>query len=94
MTALAPAVESFFTEYLTAQRGASTRVETMVAIELAASCSPFRKSNSSAIAISAISSDPVPMKPPAPRDQSCSMTMALMRLATSSKRSITFSRWL
>src|SRR3954470_1428089 len=35
----------------TAYCGRSTRVETMVAIELAASCSPFRKSNSSATAI-------------------------------------------
>src|SRR5687767_8569231 len=36
----------------TAYRGLSTRVETMVAIELAASCRPFRKSNSSAMTIS------------------------------------------
>ncbi len=36
----------------TANCGRSTRVETMVAIELAASCRPFRKSNSSATAIS------------------------------------------
>src|SRR5919206_5350858 len=35
----------------TANCGRSTRVETMVAIELAASCRPFRKSNSSATAI-------------------------------------------
>ena len=35
----------------TAYCGRSTRVETMVAIELAASCSPLRKSNSSATAI-------------------------------------------
>ncbi|MEY9807902.1 hypothetical protein ABIF30_007509 [Bradyrhizobium elkanii] len=35
----------------TAYCGRSTRVETMVAIELAASCRPFRKSNSSATAI-------------------------------------------
>ncbi len=40
----------------TAYCGRSTRVETIVAIELAASCSPLRKSNSSATAISAISS--------------------------------------
>src|SRR5947209_17986594 len=38
----------------TAYRGRSTRVETMVAIELAASCRPFRKSNASATAISPI----------------------------------------
>ena len=38
----------------TAYCGRSTRVDTMVAIELAASCKPFRKSNSSATAISPI----------------------------------------
>src|SRR5256885_6792379 len=37
----------------TATTGESTRVETTVAIEFAASCRPFRKSNSSATAISA-----------------------------------------
>src|SRR3954452_780313 len=36
---------------ITAYCGRSTRVETMVAIELAASCSPLRKSNSRATAI-------------------------------------------
>ena len=36
--------------------GRSTRVETMVAIELAASCRPFRKSNSSATPIRPTSS--------------------------------------
>ena len=35
----------------TAYCGRSTRVETMVAIELAASCRPFRKSNSRATPI-------------------------------------------
>jgi hypothetical protein len=40
--------------HTTAQRADSTRVDTMVAIELAASCSPFRKSKISATAISAI----------------------------------------
>jgi hypothetical protein len=39
--------------HVTARRGDRTRVDTMVAIELAASCSPFRKSNSSATVISA-----------------------------------------
>ena len=39
----------------TASDGRSTRVETMVAIELAASCSPFRKSNSRAVAMRPIS---------------------------------------
>src|SRR5580698_7444387 len=38
----------------TAYCGRSTRVETMVAIELAASCNPLRKSNSSATAINPI----------------------------------------
>ncbi len=38
----------------TAQRGASTRVETMVAMELAASCNPFKKSNNSAVPTSTI----------------------------------------
>src|SRR5712691_13465059 len=37
--------------HTTAYCGRSTRVETMVAIELAASCSPLRKSNNSATAI-------------------------------------------
>jgi hypothetical protein len=36
----------------TAYCGRSTRVDTIVAIELAASCNPFRKSNRSATAIS------------------------------------------
>ena len=36
---------------ITACAGDSTRVETMVAMELAASCMPFKKSNSSATAI-------------------------------------------
>ncbi len=36
---------------MTAYCGGMTRVETMVAIELAASCRPLRKSNSSAMAI-------------------------------------------
>ena len=39
----------------TAYCGRSTRVDTMVAIEFAASCRPLRKSNSSATRISAIS---------------------------------------
>jgi hypothetical protein len=38
----------------TAMPGDSTRVETTVAIEFAASCSPLRKSKSSATAISAM----------------------------------------
>ncbi len=39
--------------HTTAVRGRSTRVATTVAIEFAASCRPFRKSNTSATAISA-----------------------------------------
>src|ERR1700753_3403408 len=39
----------------TAYCGRSTRVETIVAIELAASCNPLRKSNSSATAIKPVS---------------------------------------
>ncbi len=78
----------------TAYCGRSTRVETMVAIELAASCSPLRKSNSSATAINpdqdrktkrGIHGAALPY--------TCSMTMLLISLATSSKRSATFSRW-
>ena len=79
----------------TAYCGRSTRVETIVAIELAASCSPLRKSNSSATAISAISSG----SPSAtasmfwfPPDQTWSITTLCSSLATSSKRSTTFSR--
>src|SRR3954452_5362179 len=41
----------------TAYRAGRTRVETMVAIELAASCRPFRKSKSSAKAISPMTRD-------------------------------------
>ena len=40
----------------TACCGRSTRVDTIVAIELAASCRPLRKSNASATTISAIRS--------------------------------------
>src|SRR3954464_7293038 len=39
---------------ITAYRGRSTRVDTMVAIEFAASCSPLRKSKTSAVAINPI----------------------------------------
>ncbi len=42
----------------TAAKGGSTRVATMVAMELAASCRPFRKSNASATTIRKISSGP------------------------------------
>ena len=75
----------------TAYCGFSTRVETMVAIEFAASCSPFMKSKASATTISSTSVMVRPMVP-APA-QTCSMTMSLITCATSSKRSHTFSRW-
>jgi hypothetical protein len=42
--------------HATAVCGRSTRVDTMVAIELAASCSPLRKSKATATRIRAISS--------------------------------------
>ena len=70
----------------------STRVETMVAMELAASCRPLRKSNSSATAIRPTSSGRAEASM-CVRPQTCSMTMPLISLATSSKRSTTFSRW-
>ncbi len=59
----------------TAVNGRSTRVATTVAIELALSCNPFRKSNSSAVAISATSTG-VPtsrlsMTPPRPARRRC-----------------------
>ena len=75
----------------TASDGLRTRVETMVAIELAASCSPFRKSNARAVAISptrrGVARGAMPVDA-----QTCSMTMLFTRSATSSKRSSTFSR--
>ncbi len=82
----------------TAQRGGSARVETMVAMELAASCRPFRKSNSRATAIRPISTGEKlarsTVEPPSRAAQRCSISMPLTWFATSSNRSITFSRWL
>ncbi len=82
----------------TAQRGGRARVETMVAIEFAASCSPFRKSNARATATSPIRTGVKLARDtggPLPRTaQSCSIRMPLIWFATSSNRSITFSRWL
>ena len=78
----------------TAYCGRSTRVETMVAMELAASCRPLRKSNASATRISATSSgnaSPTSIAFARPC-YTCSMTMPCITLATSSKRSTTFSR--
>ena len=81
----------------TATRGDSTRVETMVAIELAASCRPFRKSNASATAIRPnrtriASVSNAYQSAQTSHAHRCSIRMPLMRLATSSNRSITFSR--
>ena len=78
----------------TAYCGRSTRVDTMVAIEFAASCKPLRKSNTSATAISAIStgSESATMSVIGRLRQAWSITTPWMRLATSSKRSTTFSR--
>ncbi len=69
----------------TATPGESTRVETTVATEFAESCSPFRKSNASARAISAtITANGMP-------GQTCSMTMPSTTSLTSSQRSTTSS---
>jgi len=77
----------------TAYCGRSTRVETMVAMEFAASCRPLRKSNSSATAIRPTSTGKAIVASTRPSSPyTCSMTMLLISLATSSKRSATFSR--
>src|SRR3546814_7314378 len=70
----------------TAQCGLSTRVDTTVAIELAASCKPLRKSNSSATAISATSSEKESIAPALRRDRSrseehTSELQSLMRIS-------------
>ena len=78
----------------TAYCGRSTRVDTMVAIELAASCRPLRKSNSSATAIRSDQNRKTKRGVHcAALPYTCSITMVLISLATSSKRSATFSRW-
>ena len=77
----------------TAKEGRSTRVETTVAIEFAASCSPLRKSNRSAVAIRPISSGAARVALILGGAQRCSMTMALTWFATRSNLSSTFSRW-
>jgi len=61
----------------TAKDGRSTRVETTVAIEFAASFSPLRKSNSSAVAIRPISSGAASVALMLGDAHRCSMTMAL-----------------
>jgi hypothetical protein len=76
----------------TAYCGRSTRVETMVAMEFAASCSPLRKSKNSATPIRPISSGRAIVA--SISGQTFSMTMPEISLATSSKRSTTFSSWL
>ena len=77
----------------TASEGRSTRVETTVAIEFAASWRPLRKSNSSAVAIRPISSGAARVAVIVGGAQRCSMTMALTWFATRSNLSSTFSRW-
>jgi hypothetical protein len=79
----------------TACCGFRTLVDTMVAMELAASCRPLRKSKSRATPIRTIRygvTDARSMMLLRAR-QRCSITMPTMVLATSSKRSDTFSRW-
>ena len=75
----------------TASEGRNTRVETIVAMELAASCRPLRKSKKSAVAIRPISRG-VARAAFISGAQRCSMTMELTWFATPSKRSRTFSR--
>src|SRR5438034_2099772 len=53
---------------ITAYCGRSTRVETTVAIELAASCSPFKKSNASATKISVTRPDKLSVPSMRPRN--------------------------
>ena len=62
---------------ITAILGDSTRVETTVAIEFAASCRPLRKSKISATATSTTmrANDPASMEAPRLCDQACSITM-------------------
>jgi hypothetical protein len=67
----------------TAQRGDSTRVDTTVAIEFAASWKPLTKSNASATRMTAAISIVM--------DQACSRTTPSMMLATSSHRSVAVS---
>ena len=78
----------------TAYCGRNTRVETMVAIEFAASCSPFRKSKASATRIRPTSTGRLSTTESMAGScrQTCSITMLWISFATSSKRSTTFSR--
>ena len=77
----------------TAISGESTRVDTTVAIEFAASCKPLRKSKISATAMSAMMMVSEPDIPGGPiRSQTCSMTMPWISSATSSSLSTARSR--
>ena len=80
----------------TAYCGRSTRVETMVAMELAASCKPLRKSNASATVISPTrtgkDSDGVHRHRTPKALDVLDDNAVHDSLATSSKRSTTFSR--
>ena len=77
----------------TAVEGRNTRVETTVAIELALSCRPLRKSNSSATAIRPTSDRRADRESVhrAAVPQTCSTTMPSITFDTSSQRSTTAS---
>ena len=70
--------------HTTAHRGESTRVETTVAIELAASWNPLTKSNTSATTTTVATRS-------IDRAQACSSTTPSIVLATSSHRSVALS---
>ncbi len=73
--------------HMTAYCGRSTRVETMVAIELAASCRPLRKVEEQRDCNEGDEQRQGERRV----HQTFSITMPLISLATSSKRSTTFS---
>ena len=79
----------------TAYCGRSTRVETIVAIESAASRNPLRNRTAARLrSILAGGSEDQAWHPRrGPCSYTCSITILLISLATSSKRSATFSRW-
>src|SRR6266581_1466669 len=70
----------------TAIFGVSTRVDTTVAMELAASWKPLKKSNARAMAMTTT-------RPAVTTDQACIKTMDSSVLATSSQPSIAPSSW-
>jgi hypothetical protein len=81
---------------ITAYCGRNTRVETTVAMELAASCRPFNKSKISAMAMSeerANKLSELSIGSANLRRYTFSITIALISFATSSNRSMTASRW-